>query len=61
MPSFPDPQTLRRFILQAPLSFWEQLRRINDRLLQTFIRLPLAPSRLIFDLDSTSPLFQGGT
>ncbi len=53
MPSFPDPQTLRRFLLQAPARFWDQLHRVNDRLLQKFIHLPNHRSRLIFDLDST--------
>jgi hypothetical protein len=53
LPSFPDPQTLRRFLLQAPPRFWEQLHRVNDRLLQAFIQLPDHRSRLIFDLDST--------
>src|SRR6516164_3815281 len=37
LPSFPDPQTLRRFLLHAPAGFWEQLHRVNDRLLQHFI------------------------
>src|SRR5215467_6172892 len=36
LPSFPDPQTLRRFLHQAPESFLEQMHRVNDRLLQTF-------------------------
>jgi Transposase DDE domain group 1 len=53
LPSFPDPQTLRRFLLQAPPAFWQQLHRVNDRLLQSFIHLPDHRSRLIFDLDST--------
>ena len=53
LPSFPDPQTLRRFLMQAPASFLEQLRRVNDRLLQRFLHLPHSRSRLIFDLDST--------
>src|SRR5215471_3604451 len=53
LPSFPDPQTLRRFLLQAPTGFWEQLHRVNDRLLQHFIHRPERRSRLIFDLDST--------
>jgi hypothetical protein len=53
LPSFPDPQTLRRFLLQAPPRFWEQMHRLNDRLLQTFIHRPEHRSRLIFDLDST--------
>jgi hypothetical protein len=51
--SFPDPQTLRRFLHYAPDAFWQQLHRVNDRLLQTFIHLPTQRSRLIFDLDST--------
>lgn len=53
LPSFPDPQTLRRFLLQAPESLWEQMHRLNDRLLQHFVHLPDHRSRLIFDLDST--------
>ena len=53
LPSFPDPQTLRRFLLHAPDSFWEQMHRVNDRLLQNFIHLPNHRSRLIFDLDSS--------
>ena len=40
LPSFPDPQSLRRFLLQAPDSFWEQMHRVNDRLLQHFIHRP---------------------
>jgi len=51
--SFPDPQTLRRFLLQAPDSFLQQMNRMNDRLLQKFIHLPDHRSRLIFDLDSS--------
>lgn len=29
LPSFPDPQTLRRFLLHAPDSFWEQMHRVK--------------------------------
>ena len=53
LPSFPDPQTLRRFLLNAPANLREQLHRANDRLLQRFIHLPEHRSRLIFDLDSS--------
>jgi len=53
LPSFPDPQTLRRFLLHAPDLLWEQMHRVNDRLLQNFIHLPDHRSRLIFDLDSS--------
>ena len=51
--SFPDPQTLRRFLLSAPADLREQLHHTNDRLLQRFIHLPEHRSRLLFDLDST--------
>lgn len=51
--SFPDPQTLRRFLLHAPPSFATELRRVNDRLLQFLTHLPSHRSRLILDLDST--------
>jgi hypothetical protein len=53
LPSFPDPQTLRRFLLNAPAHLLEQLHRANDRLLRRFIHLPEHRSRLTFDLDST--------
>lgn len=51
--SYPDPQSLRRFLLQAAPEFREQLHRLNDRLLQQFIHWPDHRSRLILDLDST--------
>ena len=39
LPSFPDPQTLRRFLLHAPDAFWQQMHRVNDR------QLPCCPNR----------------
>lgn len=53
LPSFPHPQTLRRFLLVAPEEFLPHLRRVNDRLLQFFVHLPTRRSRLLFDFDST--------
>lgn len=53
LPSFPDPQTLRRFLIGAPETFRHQLRALNHRLLHHLIHLPDHRSRLIFDLDST--------
>jgi Transposase DDE domain group 1 len=53
LPSFPDPQSLRRFLLRAPPEFRQQLHRFNNRLLQQFIHRPEHRSRLILDLDST--------
>ncbi len=37
LPNYPDPQSLRRFLLQAPPEFREQLHRFNNRLLRQFI------------------------
>ena len=51
--SYPDPQSLRRFLLQAPPEFRHQLHRFNDRLLGRFIHQPERRSRLILDVDST--------
>lgn len=53
LPSYPDPQSLRRFLLGAPAEFRRQLHRFNDLLLQDFIHRPERRSRLILDLDST--------
>jgi len=53
LPSYPDPQSVRRFLLQAPSDFREQLHRFNDWLLVQFIHRPEHRSRLILDLDST--------
>lgn len=53
LPSYPDPQSLRRFLLHAPPEFRQQLHRFNDRLLRQFIHRPEHRSRLILDLDST--------
>src|SRR6266699_1586468 len=53
LPCFPDPQTLRRCLLNAPAELRKELHRINDRLLHRFIHVPERRSRLIFDLDST--------
>jgi hypothetical protein len=53
LPGYPDPQSLRRFLLHAPIEFRRQLHRFNDLLLQDVIHRPERRSRLILDLDST--------
>jgi len=53
LPNYPDPQSLRRFLLHAPPEWRQQLHRFNDRLLRRFIHQPEHRSRLILDLDST--------
>lgn len=59
LPTYPDPQTLRRFLLRmAPLSL-SRLRRLHDKLLSTMMRKPSPPTRVIFDLDSTVLVLYG--
>lgn len=59
LPAYPDPQTLRRFLLRmAPLSL-SRLRRLHDTLLSTMMLKPSPPTRLIFDLDSTVLVLYG--
>ena len=57
--AYPDPTTLRRFLLRmAPLSL-SKLRRLHDRFLLSMILKPKPPSRVIFDLGSTVLVLYG--
>jgi len=53
LPPYPNPTTLRRFLLRmAPLAL-PKLRKLHDRLLLLMILKPSPPTRVIFDVDST--------
>jgi hypothetical protein len=59
LPTYPNPTTLRRFLLRmAPLAL-PKLRKLHDRLLLSMIVRPDPPSRVIFDLDSTVLILYG--
>ena len=59
LPAYPDPTTLRRFLLRmAPLAL-SRLRRLHDRFLLSMIVKPKPPTRVIFDLDSTVLILYG--
>lgn len=59
LPAYPDPQTLRRFLLRmAPLSL-PRLRRLHDKLLSSMMLKPSWPTRIIFDMDSTVLILYG--
>jgi hypothetical protein len=59
LPTYPNPTTLRRFLLRmAPLAL-SKLRRLHDRFLLSMILKPKPPSRVIFDLDSTVLILYG--
>src|SRR6266542_628626 len=53
LPTYPDPSTLRRFLLRVAPQALTRLRKLHDRFLAKMIAKPHLPSRLIFDLDST--------
>ena len=53
LPTYPDPTTLRRFLLRMTPQALIRLRKLHDRFLARMISKPHLPSRLILDLDST--------
>lgn len=50
---YPNPTTVRRFLLRAAPTALPKLRRLHDRFLAQMTVRPHHPSRLIFDVDST--------
>ncbi len=59
LPVYPNPTTLRRFLLRmAPLSL-NRIRRLHDKLLLIMIQKSKIPLRVIFDLDSTVLVLYG--
>jgi len=53
LPAYPDPQTLRRFLMRMAPSSLTRFRKLHDNLLSAMMLKPSAPTRIIFDLDST--------
>jgi len=53
LPTYPNPSTLRRFLLRMAPQALTKLRKLHERFLARMITKPHLPSRLIFDLDST--------
>jgi hypothetical protein len=53
LPSYPDANTLRRFLLRVAPTALPKVRALHDRLLHRMTARPRPPSRLIFDVDST--------
>lgn len=56
---FPDPQTLRRFLIRAAPDVLPQLRDAHDRLRTHFLCLPTLPSGFWIDCDSTARTLYG--
>jgi len=57
--SYPNPSTLRRFLLRVAPTMLPQLRTLHDRFLSRMTARPHRPSRLIFDVDSTVLVLYG--
>ena len=53
LPAYPDPTTLRRFLVRWTPPTLTKLRRLHDRLLGQFTQQPRPCTSVIFDLDST--------
>lgn len=59
LPSFPNPTTLRRFLLRAAPSLLSQLRNVHNELRAHFLLLPHMPSSFWLDCDSTAQTLYG--
>lgn len=59
LPTYPDPTTLRRFLMRMAPSVLPKLRRLHDKLLSTMMVKPTPPTRLLFDMDSTVLVLYG--
>ncbi|MGH8546745.1 MAG: IS1380 family transposase [Gammaproteobacteria bacterium] len=57
--AYPNPSTLRRFLLRVAPTALLQLRALHDRFLQRMTARRRPPSRLIFDVDSTVLVLYG--
>ena len=53
LPSYPNPTTLRRFLLRVAPTALTRLRALHDRFLGRMTLLPSPPVRIVFDVDST--------
>jgi len=59
LPTYPNPTTLRRFLLRMAPAALPKLRKLHDRLLLSMIIRPNPPTKVIFDLDSTVLILYG--
>ncbi len=57
--AYPDPTTLRRFLLRMAPQALPRLRKLHDRFLAKMVTKPHPPWRVIFDVDSTVLVLYG--
>lgn len=59
LPTFPDPQTLRRFLVRSSTEILPKLWEVHNDLKKHFILQPSARSSFCFDFDSTAKTLYG--
>lgn len=59
LPVYPNPTTLRRFLMRMAPQALPKLRKLHDRLLQHILKRSAPSTRFIFDLDSTVLVLYG--
>jgi hypothetical protein len=59
LPHFPDPTTLRRFLVRSAPELLPQIRRAHKELRTHFLTLPQTPSSFWLDCDSTMQTLYG--
>lgn len=59
LPSFPDPTTLRRFLVRSAPLLMPQLRDVHNTLRSRFLAIPQIPSSFWLDGDSTVQTLYG--
>lgn len=59
LPAYPNPTTLRRFLMRMAPRALPQLRKLHDRLLGQMLLRSVRSTRFIFDLDSTVLVLYG--
>lgn len=59
LPSFPNPTTLRRFLMRAAPVLLPHLKRVHNDLRAHFLCLPQTPSSFFLDCDSTVKTLYG--
>ncbi len=59
LPDFPDPTTLRRFLLRSAPELLPQVRAVHNELRMHFLALPSARSSFFLDCDSTAKTLYG--
>lgn len=59
LPSYPNPTTLRRFLLRMAPAALLKLRKLHDKLISSMMLKPSPPTRIILDLDSTVLVLYG--